>query len=64
MLRTVWPDVVVPLSLLSLPPAAGAASNGPFGLPLVPLRYFFGLTVSEAAAALGVAPRTADASWA
>jgi len=31
---------------------------------LVKLRYFGGLTVPEAARALGVAPRTADAWWA
>ena len=31
---------------------------------LVTLRYFGGLTVPEAAAALGIAPRTADAWWA
>ena len=31
---------------------------------LVKLRYFAGLTVPEAAGALGVAPRTADAWWA
>jgi RNA polymerase sigma factor (TIGR02999 family) len=31
---------------------------------LVILRYFGGLTVPEAAAALGIAPRTADAWWA
>ncbi len=27
-------------------------------------RYFGGLTIKEAAAALGIAPRTADAHWA
>jgi RNA polymerase sigma factor (TIGR02999 family) len=31
---------------------------------LVKLRYFAGLTVREAAEALGIAPRTADAVWA
>ena len=31
---------------------------------LVKLRYFAGLTVPEAAAVLGVAPRTADFLWA
>jgi RNA polymerase sigma factor (TIGR02999 family) len=31
---------------------------------LVKLRYFVGLTIPEAADALGVAPRTADAWWA
>lgn len=30
---------------------------------LVTLRYFGGLTIREAAAALGIAPRTADAHW-
>ena len=31
---------------------------------LVTLRYFGGLTIREAAEALGVSPRTADAWWA
>ena len=31
---------------------------------LVKLRYFGGLTLKEAAAALGIAPRTADSHWA
>ncbi len=31
---------------------------------LVRLRYFAGMTIAEAAAALGVAPRTADSYWA
>lgn len=31
---------------------------------LVTLRYFAGLTLKEAAATLGIAPRTADAHWA
>jgi RNA polymerase sigma factor (TIGR02999 family) len=31
---------------------------------LVKLRYFGGLTIKEAAAALGVSPRTADSLWA
>jgi RNA polymerase sigma factor (TIGR02999 family) len=31
---------------------------------LVKLRYFAGMTIEEAAAALGIAPSTADADWA
>ena len=31
---------------------------------MVKLRYFAGLTVAQAADALGIAPRTADAYWA
>ena len=31
---------------------------------LVRLRYFAGMTIPQAAAALGVAPRTADGYWA
>ena len=31
---------------------------------LVKLRYFAGMTIPETAAALGMAPRTADATWA
>jgi ECF sigma factor len=36
----------------------------PAKVALVKLRYFAGLTVPQAAAALGVAPRTADFLWA
>jgi RNA polymerase sigma factor (TIGR02999 family) len=36
----------------------------PQGAELVKLRYFAGLTVPEAAAVLGVSPRTADFLWA
>ena len=31
---------------------------------LVKLRFFAGLTLDDAAAALGIAPRTADRQWA
>ena len=40
------------------------ATVQPLVAELVQLRYFSGLTVPEAAEALGVAPRTADAWWA
>jgi RNA polymerase sigma factor (TIGR02999 family) len=36
----------------------------PRAAEVVKLRYFAGLTVAEAAAALGISPRTADADWA
>jgi RNA polymerase sigma factor (sigma-70 family) len=36
----------------------------PKGAQLVKLRYFVGMTIPEAADALGVSPRTADAWWA
>jgi RNA polymerase sigma factor (TIGR02999 family) len=40
------------------------AAADPQAAELVKLRHFAGLTVPEAAAALGVAPRTADFLWA
>ncbi len=40
------------------------AEKEPKVAELVTLRYFGGLTVPEAAAALGISPRTADAWWA
>jgi RNA polymerase sigma factor (TIGR02999 family) len=40
------------------------AATEPQVAELVKLRYFAGLTVSEAAKCLGIAPRTADAWWA
>jgi RNA polymerase sigma factor (TIGR02999 family) len=40
------------------------AAADPQAAELVKLRYFAGLTVPQAAAALGVAPRTADFLWA
>ena len=40
------------------------AAIDPVAVQLVQLRYFSGLTAQEAAAALGLAPRTADRLWA
>jgi RNA polymerase sigma factor (TIGR02999 family) len=40
------------------------AAAEPQAAELVKLRYFAGLTVKQAAAILGVAPRTADSLWA
>ncbi len=40
------------------------AAADPQAAELVKLRYFAGLTIKEAADALGVAPRTADLLWA
>jgi RNA polymerase sigma factor (TIGR02999 family) len=40
------------------------ATSEPQVAELVKLRYFTGLTIPEAAEALGVSPRTADAWWA
>jgi RNA polymerase sigma factor (TIGR02999 family) len=51
--------------LLALDEAlAQLAATDPQAAELVKLRYFAGLTVPQAAAALGVAPRTADFLWA
>jgi RNA polymerase sigma factor (TIGR02999 family) len=36
----------------------------PRAAQLVKLRYFAGLTISDAAAVLGISPRTADSDWA
>ena len=43
---------------------AGLAEADPQAAELVKLRYFAGLTIPQAAAALGVSPRTADFLWA
>jgi DNA-directed RNA polymerase specialized sigma24 family protein len=43
---------------------AGLATADAQAAELVKLRYFAGLTVRQAAEALGVAPRTADFLWA
>jgi RNA polymerase sigma factor (TIGR02999 family) len=40
------------------------ATSEPRAAEVVKLRYFAGLTVAEAAAALGISPRTADNDWA
>ncbi len=43
---------------------AGLAGADPQAADLVKLRYFAGLTIPQAAAALGISPRSADALWA
>jgi RNA polymerase sigma factor (TIGR02999 family) len=43
---------------------AGLADADPEAAELVKLRYFAGLTIPQAAAALGVSPRSADLLWA
>jgi RNA polymerase sigma factor (TIGR02999 family) len=43
---------------------AQLAAAEPQAADLVKLRYFGGLTIKDAAAALGVSPRTADSLWA
>jgi len=40
------------------------AAEDPLAADLVKLRYFMGMSLPEAAEALGVAPRTADRLWA
>lgn len=39
------------------------ARQDPAGAELVKLRYFVGMTMEEAAAAMGLAPRTAERMW-
>jgi RNA polymerase sigma factor (TIGR02999 family) len=54
-----------PDDLLALDEALGLLERDePEVAALVKLRYFAGLTIPQAADALGVAPRTADAWWA
>jgi RNA polymerase sigma factor (TIGR02999 family) len=43
---------------------AGLASADPRAAELVKLRYFAGLSIPEAAAVLGISPRSADFLWA
>jgi RNA polymerase sigma factor (TIGR02999 family) len=43
---------------------AGLADADPQAAELVKLRYFAGLTIPQAAAALGISPRSADFLWA
>ena len=43
---------------------AGLATVDPQAAELVKLRYFAGLSISQAAAALGISPRSADFLWA
>jgi RNA polymerase sigma factor (TIGR02999 family) len=40
------------------------AAADPASAELVKLRYFAGLSIDDAATALGIAPRTADRQWA
>ena len=53
------------VDLLSLNEAlSGSNSRDPEKAQLVKLRYFAGLTIPEAAQALGISPTTADRHWA
>jgi RNA polymerase sigma factor (TIGR02999 family) len=55
----------VPDELLALDEAlAQLAVTDPQAAELVKLRYFAGLTIKQAAEALGISPRTADFLWA
>ena len=62
------PDQPAPLGpsprLLALDEALNRlATIEPRAAEVVKLRYFAGLTVTEAAAVLGISPRTADSDW-
>jgi RNA polymerase sigma factor (TIGR02999 family) len=62
--RLELPDHNVPNNLLDLDDAlTRLAKSHPEQAELVKLRYFAGLTVDEAAKALGIAPSTADRYW-
>ena len=62
------PDVGSPIDdtdLIALDEAlAEFATVDPEAAELVQLRYFTGLTIPQAAEALGISPRTADRTWA
>ena len=59
------PDDRGDAEVLALDTALGRlAAADPQAAELVKLRYFVGLSVPDAAAALGIAPRTADRVWA
>ena len=61
----VAPDDRGDSELLAVDEALGRlAAADPQAAALVKLRYFAGMSIPDAAAALGVAPRTADRLWA
>jgi RNA polymerase sigma factor (TIGR02999 family) len=63
--RLASPESADPDDLLALDEAlARLAAREPEAAAVVSLRFFAGLTVRQAAEALGIAPRTADFHWA
>lgn len=59
------PDNRTDVELLAVDEALGRLVEvDPQAAELVKLRYFAGMSIPEAAAALGIAPRTADRIWA
>lgn len=62
------PDAALPIddsNLIALDEALAAfAAIDPEAAELVQLRYFTGLTIPQAAEAMGISPRTADRTWA